>query len=172
MIKKILIILGISVLAGCSARYDVKIENEHNENVVFLDNDKIIMEQNLNSVLVNVEILNEYFGSSVEPKIKVKITNKNKNILKLKANDFRFGFSNFWFDVTSYNILDEDRNENFHNDSNFKLYHDVLPDSSITFEITFKKPKSVEYYKNKRVLLEIYTSEGLFNFYYKIRKIN
>lgn len=170
MFKKISLIgLFAFALTGCSATYDFE-PSSKTEKVTFIDqeNHSIIVESEY--AIVEVTALEKEISPWVNPRIKVKLMNKSNIMMPIKSSDIRMSFDNFWFDAIEYEIVEDDRDENFLNDNNFRMVHQVMPGRSIEMDLTFNAPKSEEYYTRKDVLIEIYTELSLFNVIYEIDK--
>jgi len=168
MLKK-LSLIGVFALAltGCATTYDF-MPSSKTKNIISIDKETRVMVVDSNHASIEVKSLTNEVGPWIDPIINVKITNKSDIILGFKSSDIRMGFNNFWFDAYEYEIIDENREENFRNNDNFRMIHEVLPGKTIEIQLKYNSPKSVEYYERKDVLIEVYTDLALFNVIYKI----
>lgn len=168
MLKKfVLISLLLFGLAGCSSTYEFT-PSTKTEKVSIIDKETSYVKVENEYTSIEITALEREISPWIDPVLKIKIKNNSNIVLPLKSSDVRMGFNNFWFDAYEYEIVREEGN--FVNNDNFKMVHELLPDQSITMILKYNAPKSVEYYERKDVLIEVYTSLGLFNVIYKIKK--
>lgn len=171
---KSILVAGVAALslAGCASNYSFFPDKRHNPNHEEMSIEDQYIKMNGTLSTIEVKSLEKEIGSWTAPRMEFKFTNNSEDrIMIVKPSNLRIGFSNFWFDIIEYKVVDDRPEEyQFTNNENFKYEHEVLPGQSITLDATFKTPKSQEYYKNDLVLIEAYTNLDIFNISYKIKK--
>lgn len=164
-----LLLSAITLSSGCASHYTLKNPNEK----ILKKEKKVFETQTFENKNQKIQVT--YTGNQLnmfsDLTFDIKIKNKSKKLLKIKSEDMRISFNNFWFDVVDYSVVNKDRNIEFENESNFKVVHEIMPSKETEFKIRFKTPISNEYYTGKTVELEIFTTMGLANFRYELKKI-
>jgi hypothetical protein len=163
---------GLLLLAGCSS-YNFYPNDKLNDKLNVIESsveDQSMSVQGERSKL-EVKSLEKTLDSWTAPRMRIILTNESDEILRVRAQDIKLSFNDFWFPVEEYTIVrdEEDPTLNFVSSDNFRLLHEILPEEKMVIDATFKKPISSEYYEHENVLIEVFTNIDLYNMRYKLK---